>query len=66
MLSWQLVTLGLLWLLRRMIFMCDVESFLSALPISGRAVWRADLLIAMQCYSVLWLPLAWLLCQRGW
>lgn len=60
-LSWQLVTLGLLWSLRRMIFMCDAESFLSALPIPERAVWRADLLIAMQCYSVLWLPLAWLL-----
>lgn len=60
-LSWQLVTLGLLWSLRRMIFMRDVESFLSALPIPWRAVWRADLLIAMQCYSVLWLSLAWLL-----
>ena len=61
MLSWQLVTLGLLWSLRRSIFMRDVAPFLSALPIPERAVWRADVLIAVQCYSVLWLPLAWVL-----
>jgi hypothetical protein len=60
-LGWQLVTLGLLWSLRRLIFMRDAESFLAALPIPERAVWRADVLIALQCYSVLWLPLAWVL-----
>jgi len=60
-LSWQLVTLGLLWSLRRAMFMREAGSFLSALPISERTVWRADLLIAMQCYSILWLPLGWLL-----
>lgn len=60
-LSWQLVTLGLLWSLRRVMFMQEAESFLSVLPIPERAVWRADLLIAMQCYSILWLPLGWLL-----
>ena len=60
-LSWQLVTLGLLWSLRRVMFMQGADSFLSVLPIPERAVWRADLLIAMQCYSILWLPLGWLL-----
>jgi len=60
-LSWQLVTLGLLWSLRRVMFMRDAESFLSALPIPERTVWRTDLLIAIQCYSILWLPLGWLL-----
>jgi len=60
-LGWQLVTLGLLWTLRRVMFMQDADSFLSALPIPERSVWRADLLIAIQCYSILWLPLGWLL-----
>jgi hypothetical protein len=58
-LSWQLLTLGLLWSLRRVMFMQGADSFLSVLPIPERAVWRADLLIAMQCYSIMWLPLGW-------
>ncbi|HEX7339015.1 MAG TPA: hypothetical protein VF271_03675 [Rhodanobacteraceae bacterium] len=62
-LGWQLVTLGLLWSLRRLIFMREADSFLSILPIPKRAVWHADVLIALQCYSVLWLPLAWVLCM---
>lgn len=59
-LGWQCVTLGLLWSLRSAIFMPDAEPFLSTLPIPERTVWRADMLIAAQCYSVLWLPLIWL------
>ena len=60
-LGWQLATLGLLWSLRGAIFMREAEPFLATLPIPARAVWRADALIAVQCYSILWLPLGWLL-----
>ncbi|GAB3037528.1 hypothetical protein GCM10027285_21490 [Oleiagrimonas citrea] len=61
LLGWQCVTLELLWLLHGAIFMRDAEPFLATLPIPDAAVWRADLRIVMQCYSVLWLPLIWLL-----
>lgn len=57
MLAWQIMTLGLLWSLRSLIFMTNVESFFSTLPIPKRAVCRADVFIALQCYSFLWLPL---------
>ncbi len=60
LLGWQLLSLGLLWSLRRSIFMQEAESFFATLPISSRAVWRADVLIALQCLSILLVPLAWL------
>lgn len=60
LLGWQCVTLGLLWSLRSAIFMREAEPFLAALPIPERTIWRTDMLIAAQCYSVLWLPLIWL------
>lgn len=55
--AWQMVTLWLLWSLRSLIFMTSAESFFSTLPIPKRAIWSADVFIALQCYSFLWVPI---------
>jgi hypothetical protein len=56
---WQAVSLLLLRTLREATFMPRPRAFFDALPIPVHQKLRADLLLSLASYSVLWLPVAW-------
>jgi len=56
---WQAVSLLLLRTLREATFMPRPRAFFDSLPIPMRDKLRADLLLSLASYSVLWLPVAW-------
>lgn len=55
--GWQGLTFSILWLARPILFMRTIDAFVASLPVSARSIWLADILMALQCYSLLWLPL---------
>jgi hypothetical protein len=57
--AWQLLTLGMLWSLREAIFMPQAAAFFAALPVKPSQHLRADLVLCMLSYSLLWLAVAW-------
>ena len=55
--GWQGLTFSILWLARPILFMRTIDAFVASLPVSARSIWLADILMALQCYSIVWLPL---------
>jgi len=59
--GWQAASLLLLRTLREATFMPRPRMFFDSLPVPARDRLRADLLLSLASYSVLWLPVAWAL-----
>jgi hypothetical protein len=57
--GWQAASLLLLRTLREATFMPRARTFFDSLPIAPWNKLRADLLLSLASYSVLWLPVAW-------
>jgi hypothetical protein len=58
--AWQAASFVLLRSLREATFMPRARPFFDALPVAPGNELRADLLLSLASYSVLWLPVAWL------
>lgn len=58
---WQGVTFGTLWSLREAIFMPRAAAFFDSLPIRNWEKLRADMNLSAVSYSVLWLPVMWVI-----
>jgi len=59
--SWQGASLLLLRTLREATYMPRSREFFDSLPIRAHHKLRADLLLSLASYSLLWLPVAWVL-----
>ncbi|MEO8017910.1 MAG: DUF6136 family protein [Pseudomonadota bacterium] len=57
--GWQGATFVLLRALREAVLMPKARVFFATLPVSPASELRSDLLFAIQGYSLLWAPLAW-------
>ena len=61
--AWQGVSFTLLRALREAAFMPRTRAFFDALPVTPQQKLRADLALALQSYSFLWLPILWVVFQ---
>jgi Family of unknown function (DUF6136) len=59
--AWQAASLLLLRSLHEATFMPRPRAFFETLPIRGAHKLRADVLLSAASYSILWLPVAWLI-----
>jgi hypothetical protein len=57
--GWQGATFVLLRALREATLMPHARAFFATLPVPPSQVLRSDVLLALQGYSILWAPLAW-------